>query len=599
MLPHAFRLIGYFRPIRGQLIFAQFCLLIALLLTLLTRSLFSRLLDDGVATGNTEVVVDISILMLVLAAGSAIFYAINAVYSVNLAEAVANRLRAAAYRNIQRMSFGNIDRFSSGELLVRLTVDVNNVKLAVQQSMLLLLQAPFSLILAVLLILILVPEFAGLLFAVLILVSIVLLLIFRGLQALYDKRQKKIDAMNNVLQEDLAGVRVVKAFVREEAETKRFAAAATDLREATLAPALRTALFLPTIYAILYAAIGVALYFGGRTEIANDTREIGQIVVFIMYMITSIVPLVMLAFLLPYIQTGETSLGRLFEVIDATAEVQDVADVKTLDPASIKGRVEFENVSFGYRKADGSIDNLVLKNINFLAEPGQTIGILGATGSGKTSLVNLIPRFYDVTEGKVTIDGIDVRDFPQSALREIVGIALQQAILFSGTVRGNLKLGVPEASDDAIFEAARAADADGFISNIPEGYDARVARRGANFSGGQRQRMSIARALLKQPKILILDDSTSAVDLQTEVRIQSAIATMKQDSVKIYIAQRISSVLDADKIIVLDSGRQVAIGNHGELLRSSELYREIYESQLGPIPSEFDNNASANGQATS
>jgi ATP-binding cassette subfamily B protein len=307
------------------------------------------------------------------------------------------------------------------------------------------------------------------------------------------------------------------------------------------------------------------------------------VVVFSNLLVAVLGPIAMLAYLIPYFEAGEASLARIFEVLDDTAEVQDAPEAKPVDLSQVQGRVVFDNVSFGYRDQEGKAQGLALQNINLIVEPGETVGFLGATGSGKSSLVNLIPRFYDVVEGKVTIDGIDVRTFPQRQLRRVVGIALQDAVLYSGSVRGNILFGRKHANDDTMLAAAEAADAHSFVSKIPEQYDAPVARRGANFSGGQRQRLSIARALVGAPKVLILDDSTSALDLATEARVQDAVQAQMGKTTKFYVAQRISSVLTADKIVLLDGGRQVAVGSHAELLQTSPLYREIYESQLGKI----------------
>jgi ABC-type multidrug transport system fused ATPase/permease subunit len=270
-------------------------------------------------------------------------------------------------------------------------------------------------------------------------------------------------------------------------------------------------------------------------------------------------------------------------VLDEKAEIQDRPAAKPVDVSAIKGRIVFEHASFGYRGRDGKASKPALQNINLIIEPGETVGFLGATGSGKSTLVNLIPRFYDLVEGRVTIDGIDVRDIPQRQLHQIVGVALQEAVLFSGTVRGNLLFSRPDLDDDEMLAAAQAADAHSFVSRIPEQYDATVARRGANFSGGQRQRLSIARALASRPPIVILDDSTSALDMATEARVQEAVQGLMEKSTKLYVAQRISTVLTADKIVLLEHGRQVAVGAHAELLHSSPLYREIYESQLGKL----------------
>ena len=385
------------------------------------------------------------------------------------------------------------------------------------------------------------------------------------------------------MQEGLAGVRVVKAFVREPYESRRFDKSAQELRGAALLPAFRNALFMPTLMALMYTSIAAMYYFGGRLVLVDQVMTLGEVVIFSNLLVAVLVPIAMLAYLIPYFESGEASLQRIFEVLDDVAEVQNGEGVETVDLSKIKGRVVFDNVSFGFRDQDGKPQGLALQNINLTVEPGQTVGFLGATGSGKSSLVNLLPRFYDVVAGKVTIDGIDVRDFPQRQLRRIVGVALQDAVLFSGTVRANILFGRKQANDDQMVTAAAAADADSFVSKIPEQYGASVARRGANFSGGQRQRLSIARAVVGEPKILILDDSTSALDLATEARVQEAVQGLMGSTTKFYVAQRISSVLTADKIVLLDGGRQVADGTHEELLQTSPLYREIYESQLGKI----------------
>jgi ATP-binding cassette subfamily B protein len=289
----------------------------------------------------------------------------------------------------------------------------------------------------------------------------------------------------------------------------------------------------------------------------------------------------MLAIVIPMVLRGDTSAERILEVYDSEPAVQDQEDGQKLVPETVKGHIAFENVSFAFRRPDGELDPPVLKNINLEIKPGHQVGFLGATGAGKTALVNLIPRFYDVTEGRITIDGVDVRDIPQDNLRQIVGIALQEAVLFKGDLRFNLKFGNPEAEDDVMFEAARAADSWGFVNHLPEKWEAPVARRGYNFSGGQRQRLSINRALTPEPKILVLDDSTSALDASTEGRVQAAIPEFTHGSTTLYVAQRISAVIELDNIVLLQNGEIVAMGTHEELLQSSPLYQEIYESQLG------------------
>jgi ATP-binding cassette subfamily B protein len=309
--------------------------------------------------------------------------------------------------------------------------------------------------------------------------------------------------------------------------------------------------------------------------------NVGELVTFTQYLSLVVAPLAMLAIVFPFMLRGDASAKRIFEVYDDEPVVQDKEGVKPPDTEAVGGRVVFDNVSFSFRRPDGELDPPALKNINLTIEPGKQVGFLGATGAGKSALVNLIPRFYDVTEGSITIDGVDVRDVPQDNLRQIVGIALQEAVLFQGDLRFNLKFGAPQVEDDVMFEAAKAADAYGFVTNIPQQWEAPVAQRGANFSGGQRQRLSITRALTPQPKVLILDDSTSALDASTEGRVQGAIPEFTSNVTTLYVAQRISAVIDLDKIVLLQNGEIVAMGTHEELLASSPLYQEIYESQLG------------------
>jgi len=289
----------------------------------------------------------------------------------------------------------------------------------------------------------------------------------------------------------------------------------------------------------------------------------------------------MLAILIPFVLRGDASAGRILEVYDAEPDIQDKPETISLAPDDVKGKIQFENVTFAFRRPDGELDPPALKNINLTIQPGQSIGFLGATGSGKTALVNLIPRFYEVTEGRILIDDVDVRDYPQKTLRQTVGIALQEALLFQGDVRFNLKFGKPEAEDEEMIDGAKAADSYGFITKIPEKWEAHVAQRGANFSGGQRQRLSMSRTLTPQPRILIMDDSTSALDVATEARVQEAIPATYPDVTTLYVAQRISAVIDLDNIVLLENGEIVATGTHEKLMESSPLYQEIYESQLG------------------
>ncbi len=584
MFKHFRRMLSIYKGAGWHFALSQLLVALAITATLLIQTLNGQLVNQGVQAGNVDVVINTSLWMIGLAIIGAFFSIGNAVYAVIFSEETGNYLRVKTYRKAQSLSFGNIDRFRTSDLLVRLTDDITNIRTAVLYGMIIILQAPLAILITFILTWVMAPSLIWIMGVVMVVVVIVMGFLLNGVQKMFSDRQQRLDQVNSVLQENLAGVRVVKAFVREKHESRRFAAAAEELRKTSLAPAIRIAMVNPATNIIVYLATAAVLYFGGSGVMVSQTLSLGQVVVFAQYLLYIIVPMVMLAYLLPYLESGETSAGRIFQVLDAEPEVQDKPGVEPIDWERLKGGVVFEHASFGYRSEDSQMESaMVLKDINLEVEPGQTIGFLGATGSGKSTLVNLVPRFYDVVEGRVLIDGINVRDFPQSQLRQMVSLALQEAVLFSGTVRANLLVGRPEASEEEMMEASAAADAHGFITAIPERYDARVTRRGNNFSGGQRQRLSIARALVPKPRILILDDSTSAVDVGAEARIQKALRGLLGKTTTFFVAQRISTVLTADQIVLLENGRQVAVGNHTQLMATSPLYREIFESQLGKL----------------
>jgi ATP-binding cassette subfamily B protein len=387
--------------------------------------------------------------------------------------------------------------------------------------------------------------------------------------------QGKLDKLNQVLQENLSGVRVVKAFVRVEHDNARFDQANSDLMSENIKVMQLLATLIPTMLLLVNLGVVGVVWFGGNLAIGGEFT-VGEIVASINYMSYSLFPMLMLGGMIGPLSAADASAGRIWEVLDSTADVQNRPQAQVLP--GTKGRLAFENVCFSYNH---DCQEAVLTEVNLVADPGQTVAILGATGSGKSSLIHLIPRFYDVTEGRVTLDGVDVRDLPLGALRAQVGMALQEAVLFSGTVRDNIRYGHPDATDEEVIVAAKVAQAHDFIAALPKGYDTAVRQRGVNLSGGQRQRLAIARALLVQPTVLILDDSTSAVDVATEANLQAALESLMADRTTFVVAQRISTVLNADKIVVLDQGHIVAEGTHADLMASSPIYREIYESQLG------------------
>jgi ABC-type multidrug transport system fused ATPase/permease subunit len=564
-----------------RLLLSQVLVLISAITTITFASLNAKMINQGITAGNAEVLLNTGMAMFLLALVSGLCLAGAAYISVFFSQGAGYMVRTLLYRKLQTFSFANFDRFPTSALMVRLNADVINVQNAVLYTTMLALYAPFMLIVTFVLTIIRTP---GLLW-ILVLMTVVLLgaliILVSQIFKAYDARQRRLDDMNSTMQENLAGVRVVKAFVREDYEVGRFEKRADALRQPAYAAAFRTAFLTPAMTGTAQLAIALSLLVGGREVLAGTGLNVGELVAFTQYLALTVAPLAIMAVVLPFLMRGDASAERMLQVYDDEAIVQDREDAEPLEPEQVQGRVAFENVSFAFRRPDGELDPPALKNIHLTIEPGQQVGFLGATGAGKSALINLIPRFYDVTEGRITIDGVDVRDIPQDNLREIVGIALQEAVLFQGDVRFNLKFGQPEATDDLMFDAAKAADSYGFVMHLPQQWEAPVSQRGYNFSGGQRQRLSITRALTTEPRVLILDDSTSALDASTEGRVQSAIPEFTRHVTTLYVAQRISAVIDLDKIYLLENGEIIAEGTHEELMQSSPLYQEIYESQLG------------------
>jgi ATP-binding cassette subfamily B protein len=575
------RIFFIYKRYRGRLLLSQVLVLISAITTISFASLNARMVNEGITAGNVEVLLDTGMTMFLLALISGLCLAGAAYISVFFSQASGYMVRTLLYRKIQTFSFANFDRFPTSALMVRLNADVINIQNAMLYTTMLALYAPFMLLVTFVLT---IRNTPGLVW-ILVLMTVVLLslLVFLVAQIFkaYDERQKRLDDLNNTMQENLAGVRVVKAFVREDYEVSRFEKRADALRQPAYAAAFRVAFLTPAMTGTAQLAIALALAVGGQQILSGTGLDVGTLVAFTQYLALTVAPLAIMAVVLPFLMRGDASAERILKVYDDEGLVQDRENAQPLDPDKVQGRVVFENVSFAFRRPDGELDPPALKNINLTIEPGQQVGFLGATGAGKSALINLIPRFYDVTEGRITIDGVDVRDIPQDNLREVVGIALQEAVLFQGDVRFNLKFGQPEADDDLMFDAAQAADSYGFVTNLPEKWEAPVSQRGYNFSGGQRQRLSINRTLTAQPKVLILDDSTSALDASTEGRVQAAVPEFTNNVTTLYVAQRISAVIDLDKIYLLENGQIVAEGSHEELLQGSPLYQEIYESQLG------------------
>jgi ATP-binding cassette subfamily B protein len=543
---------------------------------LLIPRLTQRVIDVGISERNMDAIVTTSLMMLGAAVLSALFAIANTILSVRVGQNVSADLRSALVRKVQTFSFANLDHLQTGEILVRTTSDVNQVQMIVMMSLRILTRAPLWMLGSVVMLILTSPRLA-LLMAVLAPLILALVWFFATrARPLFRTVQEKLDRLNQVLQENLAGVRVVKAFVRAGHENERFERANQDLTERTTEVMQLLATLLPTMILILNLGIAGVIWFGGRLAIGGELTE-GQIVASINYLSYSLFPMLMMGMMIGPLSAADASAGRIWEVLDTSPEVQE--QPQTAAPEQIRGQLAFEGVCFSYDGAD--CREAVLKDVDLVTRPGEKVAILGATGSGKSSLIHLIPRFYDVSEGRVTLDGTDVRDLPLKTLRDQVSIALQETVLFSGTIRDNIRYGRPEATEAEVVAAAQAAQAHDFITTLPDGYDTILGQRGVNLSGGQRQRIAIARALLVRPQILILDDSTSAVDVETEARIEEALDERMAGRTSFIIAQRISTVLNADKIVVLDRGRIAAVGTHEELMTTSPIYQEIYHSQLG------------------
>lgn len=583
---------------RKWLVLSQGALVGMVVFDLLIPQAIRGIVNNGILAGNFNVVLSGAAFMAVFAVASMLFATANAWYAARAGEAVGHRLRIALYRRVSELSWGDVDRLETSDLLVRLTTDVNQTRVVTTSSVTTLLRAPLMIVGAFAILLAIEARLALVMLVFLPVVIAVLAFYQRFGAPLYRAVLSRFDGLNQILQENMAGVRVVKAFVRGDYENARFDAENRQLRDEAAAAQRSAAILNPALLLVVNLGLAAALWVGGDLVIGNEI-ELGSVFVLLNYLVAVMIPLVLLSVLLPQMASADSSVGRILEVLEAQPEVRDALDAQTLVDAiggPVRGRVVFDDVSFAYRDADGHPNPTpVLRNIDLTVEPGQVVAILGATGSGKSTLVNLIGRFYDVTDGRITIDGIDVRDVTRASLLEAVTPVLQQPILFSGTIEENLRFGADagpgRSRGDAggaveIVAAARAAEAAGFVEDRSDGYESEVKRRGANFSGGQRQRLSIARSLVRSPRILVLDDSTSALDVATEGRVQDAIRDLMGDATIFLVAQRISAVLTADVIVVLDEGRVVAQGAHADLLRSSAEYRSIYESQLGAVPND-------------
>ncbi len=565
----------YVKPYLVSFIVGPCLMIVEVLGEVLMPYFMSRIINEGVAGRNIPYIIGIGVTMILTAflmmaggIGGAYFGAKGAI-------SFAADVRRDAFLKIQKFSFANIDKFSTGSLVTRLTNDITQMQNLVNMALRMMLRAPGMLIGAVIMAVMMNPKLAMVILMVVPLLALAIFSIVRVAFPRFDIMQKKLDRVNSGIQEALTNVRVIKSFVRGNYEEEKFSEANQDLKEASLSAFRVMILMMPVMTLAMNLTVLAVVWFGGNQVIAGG-MQVGDLTAFITYITQILMSLMMFSMVLLQSSRAIASAKRVQAVLNEEIDLtDDCASRKDLQVQ--KGKIEFKNVSFRYYKDN---HEKVLDNISFVVNPGETIGIIGSTGCGKTSLVQMIPRLYDADEGEVLVDGINVKEYSLQHLRNGVGMVLQKNVLFSGTIEENLQWGDENASEDMVSAAARAAQAEEFINSFTDGYDTELGQGGVNVSGGQKQRLCIARALLKKPKILILDDSTSAVDTATESKIRESFSTTLKETTKVIIAQRITSVMEADKVIVMDEGKIVGEGKHEELLKGCEAYQEIYYSQM-------------------
>lgn len=565
----------YIKPYLPAFICGPILMIIEVIGEVVMPKFMADIINKGAANGDVPYIIGMGIVMLLTALLMLAGGIGGAYFAAKAAIGFASDLRSDVFEKVQKFSFSNLDKFSTGSLVTRLTNDITQVQNLINMLLRMMLRAPGMLIGALVMAIVMNPKLSLVVLVVIPVLIFAIVMIIRAAYPRFDRMQKKLDALNSNIQETLTNVRVIKSFVRGTYEEEKFAAANKDLKESSLDALGVIVITMPIMMLMMNITTLGVVWFGGRQILAGD-MPVGDLMAFTTYIVQILMALMVFSMGLLQSSRAMASLHRITEVLDTKVDLTD--ENCTLPEKQVaSGKVEFRNVSFRYYKEN---HEPVLQDISFCLESGQTLGIIGSTGSGKTTLVQMIPRLYDADEGEILVDDVNVKDYSLHHLREGVGMVLQKNVLFSGTIMENLMWGDEEASKQEIEKAAGDAQAASFISAFTEGYETELEQGGVNVSGGQKQRLCIARALLKKPKILILDDSTSAVDTATEAKIRESFGDTLKDTTKIIIAQRITSVMQAEKIMVLDDGKIVGMGNHETLLASCEPYQEIYYSQM-------------------
>ena len=578
MVKTLFKYIGEFKT---PAFLTPMCMIGEVICEMIIPVLMGRIVDVGIGGSDMNYIIRTGLIMLFVALMGLFFGIMGGVFGAKASAGFARNLRKAMHDNIQTFSFSSIDKFSSSSLVTRLTTDVTNIQNAFQMILRMAMRAPASMIIAMVMSFIISPKLASIYLAAVFLLACVMVIIMRRATKYFQQVFRRYDDLNNSVQENVSSIRVVKAYVREDYEISKFRKAAENIYEMFIKAEMNIAGVSPIMMTVVYGCILLISWFGAHLIIGGELQT-GQLMSLLAYCMNILMSLMMLSVVFVMITMSEASAKRIAEVIEEKSDLTNPENPVMEVP---DGSIRFDDVDFSYRPGTG---DPVLKDINLDIRSGESIGIIGGTGSAKSSLVNLISRLYDVTQGKVIVGGNDVRDYDLDTLRNQVSVVLQKNVLFSGTILDNLRWGDKNATEEECIRACQMACADEFIQKMPEGYNTWIEQGGSNVSGGQKQRLCIARALLKKPKILILDDSTSAVDTATDAKIRKAFREEIPGTTKLIIAQRISSVKDCDRIIVMEDGRINGFGTHDELLAGNEIYREVYESQVGGGSADFD-----------